>query len=133
MAYVDPDEPPQSDPVETVPTDWDFPAIVLDKIVHLSPFWGDLAESFKARDLQLSAGYYVYTPDDQPLLGPVEEVPGFHLNCGYWAGVMLSPEAGRRVTALITGEMDQKDNPLRLSRYEEGLVTEGDSFLRGRN
>jgi sarcosine oxidase subunit beta len=75
----------------------------------------------------------MYTPDDQPLIGPVPEVPGFNLNCGYWAGVMLSPEAGRRTARLITGEMKPEDNLLRLSRFEEGIVTEGDSFLRGRS
>jgi sarcosine oxidase subunit beta len=80
-----------------------------------------------------SAGYYVYTPDDQPLIGPVSELPGFYLNCGYWAGVMLSPEAGKRVAALVTGEMAPADNPLRPTRYGEGVVVEGDSFLRGRH
>jgi len=55
------------------------------------------------------------------------------VNCGYWAGVMLSPEAGRRVADLVTGEMDLQDNPLRPTRYQEGVVFEGDSFLRGRH
>ena len=36
-------------------------------------------------------------------------------------------------TALVTGEMDPKDNALRPTRYAEGIVYEGDSFLRGRN
>lgn len=133
MAWVDPDEPVATDPVEQVATDWDYAAVVLDKIVKLSPFWGEVAETLSTSDLQTSAGYYMYTPDDQPLIGPVKHVPGFHLNCGYWAGVMLSPEAGRRVARLITGDMKPEDNPLRLSRFEEGLVTTGDSFLRGRH
>ena len=89
--------------------------------------------SFLEPYLTTTAGYYMYTPDDQPLIGPVEEVKGFHLNCGYWAGVMLSPEAGRRVTQLLTGQMKPADNPLRLSRFAEGLVSTGDSFLRGRH
>jgi sarcosine oxidase subunit beta len=67
------------------------------------------------------------------LLGPVPEVKGFHLNCGYWAGVMLSPEAGRRVAQLVRGELRNEDNPLRVSRFAEGLVATGDSFLRGRH
>ncbi len=131
FAWVDPDEP-TSAPSEEVETDWDYPAIVLDKLVKLSPFWADIANNLGARELQQSAGYYVYTPDDQPLIGPVSDVPGFHLNCGYWAGVMLSPEAGRRVAALVTGEMQSEDNALRYSRFEEGIEAKGDSFLRGR-
>jgi sarcosine oxidase subunit beta len=61
----------------------------------------------------------------------VPEVPGFYLNCGYWAGVMLSPAAGRRVADLVTGAMKPEDNILRPTRYEEGIVLEGGSFLRG--
>ena len=132
IALVDADEP-VSEPAEEVPTDWEFPAVVLDKLVHLSPFWAEVAQNISARDLHTSAGYYMYTPDDQPLIGPVNEVPGFHLNCGYWAGVMLSPEAGRRVSALLTGEMAPEDNALRYSRFAEGITTSGNSFLRGRN
>lgn len=133
MAWVDPDEKPTKNPVEDVPTDWDYAAVLLDKITALSPFWADVAETLSASDLTTTAGYYMYTPDDQPLIGPVDEVKGFHLNCGYWAGVMLSPEAGRRVAQLVTGEMRNEDNALRLSRFAEGVVATGDSFLRGRH
>jgi len=133
FAWVDPDEPATAEPLEDVPTDWDFAAIVLDKLPNLSPFWAGVTATLSASDLHTSAGYYMYTPDDQPLIGPVSEVPGFNLNCGYWAGVMLSPEAGRRAAKLITGEFAASDNPLRLSRFEDGTAARGDSFLRGRH
>ncbi|PZF78748.1 hypothetical protein DK847_02790 [Aestuariivirga litoralis] len=132
MAWVDPDEKPVPNPVEDVPTDWDYAAVLLDKITALSPFWADVAETLSSSDLTTTAGYYMYTPDDQPLIGATE-VKGFHLNCGYWAGVMLAPEAGRRVARLLTGEMRHQDNPLRPSRFAEGVVAAGGSFLRGRH
>ena len=132
IAWVDPDEP-VGDPAEELPTDWDFAAIVLDKLVRLNPFWEEIADTLKGEDLHPSAGQYVYTPDEQPLIGPVPEVPGFYVNCGYWAGVMLSPEAGRRIARLVTGEMKPEDNALRPTRYAEGIVHAGDSFLRGRH
>jgi hypothetical protein len=44
---------------------------------------------------------------------------------------MLSPAAGQRVANLVTGEMEPEDNILRPTRYEEGIVLEGASFLRG--
>jgi sarcosine oxidase subunit beta len=131
IAWVDPDEP-VGEPAEELPTDWDYPAIVLDKLTRLNPFWGEMAGKLKGEEIQPSAGQYVYTPDDQPLIGPVPEVPGFYVNCGYWAGVMLSPEAGKRVADLVTGALDPQDNPLRPTRYTEGVAREGDSFLRGR-
>lgn len=130
LAWVDPDEP-VSEPSEKLKADWDFPAIALDKVMRLSPFWEKVAQGLKKRDVMVSAGHYVYTPDDQPLIGPVAEVPGFYLNCGYWAGVMLSPAAGKWVADLVTGKMDQRDNPLRLSRFKEGIAKKGESFLSG--
>jgi len=129
LGWVDPDEP-VSEPSENLKVDWDFPVIVLDKVMRLSPFWEEVAQGLKKKDVMVSAGQYVYTPDDQPLIGPLAEVPGFYVNCGYWAGVMLSPAAGRWVADLITGEMDQKDNPLRPSRFKEGAVIKGKTFLR---
>jgi sarcosine oxidase subunit beta len=132
IAWVDPGEP-VGQPMEDVPTDWDYPAIVLDKLTHLNPFWEEIAGSLKRDEVRPSAGQYVYTPDDQPLIGPLPQVPGFYLNCGYWAGVMLSPQAGRRVADLVTGALDPRHNPLRPTRYQEGVAHRGDSFLRGRH
>jgi sarcosine oxidase subunit beta len=132
IAWVDPEEP-VGDPAEELPSDPYFAAVVLDKLIHLFPFWEEIALELKRADVITSAGQYVYTPDEQPLIGPVPEVTGFYLNCGYWAGVMLSPEAGKRVADLVTGALDPKDNPLRPTRYAEGVVFEGDSFLRGRH
>ncbi len=132
LGWVDPDEP-VGEPAENVPTDYFFPAIVLEKVARLSPFWEEVAGGLRDSDIHVSAGQYCYTPDDQPLIGPLPEAPGFYLNCGYWAGVMLSPAGGKRVADLVTGALDPQDNPLRPTRYEEGIVVEGDSFLRGRH
>jgi sarcosine oxidase subunit beta len=132
IAWVDPDEP-AGEPAEELPTDWDFAAIVLEKLIRLNPFWEEIVDTLKSADLRPSAGQYVYTPDEQPLIGPVPEVPGFYVNCGYWAGVMLSPEAGRRIARLVTGEMKPEANLLRPTRYAEGITYHGDSFLRGRH
>lgn len=130
LGWVDPDEP-VSEPLENPSGDWDFPAICLDKCSRLSPFWLDVAEGLKKSDLTISAGQYVYTPDSQPIIGPVQELQGFHLNCGYWMGVMVAPVVGRICADLITGKMENQDNPLRLSRFEEGLEEESGTFLSG--
>ena len=130
IGWVNPDEP-ESTPSENVPTDRYFAAQNIEKLLPLFPFWEGIAKNLRASDVMVSAGYYVYTPDDQPLIGQVSEVLGFYLNCGYWAGVMLAPEAGRRIADLVTGKMKPEDNPLRPTRYAEGIVLEGSSFLRG--
>ena len=128
IGWVDTDEP-VSKPSENVKTDWEFPAITLEKVMRLAPFFEEVAQGIKQPDINTSAGHYVYTPDDQPLIGPVDEVPGFYLNCGYWAGVMLSPEAGKRIADLVTKKMDPKENPLRPSRFKEGIVKKGKTLM----
>jgi sarcosine oxidase subunit beta len=128
IGWVDADEP-VSEPSERVPTDWEFPAITLDKVKRLTPFFEEIEKTVRQPDMNTSAGYYMYTPDDQPLIGPVPEVPGFYVNCGYWAGVMLSPQAGKWVSDLVTGAMDPKDNPLRPTRYKEGVAKKGKTLM----
>jgi sarcosine oxidase subunit beta len=120
IGWVDADEP-VGKPVEKVPTDWEFPAMTLDKVKRLTPFFEEIEKTVRQPDMDTSAGFYMYTPDDQPLIGPVPEVPGLYVNCGYWAGVMLSPQAGKWISDLVTGAMNPKDCPLRPSRYEEGI------------
>jgi sarcosine oxidase subunit beta len=128
IGWVDPDEP-VSKPSEEVHTDWEFPAITLEKVKRLTPFFEEVEKTVRQPHISTSAGYYVYTPDDQPLIGPVPEVPGFYVNCGYWAGVMLSPAAGKRIGDLVTGKLDPKDNPLRPSRFKEGLGIKGKTLM----
>lgn len=128
-AWVDPDEP-ESEPKEDLPTDWDFAAESIHRVSRLNPFFEAIADQIVASDLDVSAGMYVYTPDDKPVIGPSGDVEGLHLNCGYWCGVMMSPGAGKRVADIATGKMDNKDNPLRYSRFKEGVVEKGATFLK---
>jgi sarcosine oxidase subunit beta len=128
IGWVDSDEP-VSRPSEKVHTDWEFPAITLDKVKRLTPFFEEVEKTVRQPDMTTSAGYYVYTPDDQPLIGLISEIPGFYVNCGYWAGVMLSPEAGKRISELVTGKLDHPDNPLRPTRFQEGLGQKGKTLM----
>lgn len=132
LGWVDPEEP-VGEPVdvEELPVDRYFPAVVLDKLTRLNPFFGRVVEGLKRDDVRVTAGQYVYTLDEQPLIGPLPEVPGFYVNCGYWAGVMLGPTAGRWTSELIRGDMKAEDNPLRPTRFAEGAYEKGDSFLSG--
>ncbi|MFW5854302.1 MAG: NAD(P)/FAD-dependent oxidoreductase [Thermodesulfobacteriota bacterium] len=132
LGWHDPDEP-ETEPLEDPQGDWDFPAVNLDMVSRLSPFWNEVIEDLTKDDLSVYAGQYVHAPDDQPIIGPVEAVPGFHLNCAYWPGVMLSAASGRWTADLITGKMNNQDNPLRLTRFAEGVSTVRGALLRGRH
>ncbi len=127
-AWIDSDEP-VTPPSEKVPTDWEFPAIAIDKVKRLTPFFEEIEKTVRQPDMNTSAGHYVYTPDDQPLIGPVPEIPGFYLNCGFWAGVMLSPQAGKRIADLVTGQMRPEENPLRPTRFKEGIAKKGKTLM----
>jgi sarcosine oxidase, subunit beta len=128
-AWVDPDEP-ETPPSDEPPTDWDFAAESIHRVSRLNPFLEKVSDNLKAEDVNVSAGQYVYTPDDKPVIGPSGEIEGFYLNCGYWCGVMMSPGAGRRVADLVTGKLADKDNPLRYTRFKEGDFEKGDTFLK---
>lgn len=132
LGWHDPQEP-RSEPMEEPTGDWDFPAVNLEMVARLSPFWSEVMEDLSKEDLSVYAGQYVHAPDDQPIIGPVEGVPGFFLNCAYWPGVMLSAAAGRWTADLVTGRMRPADNPLRLSRFAEGVATAPGALLRGRH
>jgi sarcosine oxidase subunit beta len=129
LGWVDPNEPPGK-PEENVKADQNFSVIVLDKVRRLSPFWGEVVQVVRKRNTVVSAGQSAYTPDSQPLIGPVSEIPGFYLNCGHWYGVMLAPGSGKWVADLITGEMRQEDNPLRVNRFKEEEIKKSKTFLR---
>jgi len=42
---------------------------------------------------------------------------------------MLSPEAGKRISELVTGKLDPKENPLRPTRFKEGLGKKSKTLL----
>lgn len=111
------------EPKEVVPTDWRFPAMVLDpqsphSAGRLSPFWNQAASLLKKSNLNLCAGQYTYTPDHMPIVGPCPLVTGLFINTGYSGhGIMGAPEAGRRLADLIAGEASDSENPFSFERF----------------
>ena len=63
------------------------------------------------------------TLDDRPILGPVDGVEGFLLNCGWGgAGVMLSPVAGQLLAGSVVGAQSEPLVPFAVGRFA-GLRT----------
>ena len=84
-------------------------------LARVAPFWKEVWET-PGLQWWLQAGYYDYTPDRRPLLGPTA-VPGLALNTGYSGhGIMGSGGGSRRVIDAITGRIEPRDNPLRPDR-----------------
>jgi len=114
LGWATPEEP--SEPMEKVPTDWTFPALVLEEVL------GRLTRD----SVFLSAGQYTCTPDSKPILGPSPDVEGLFFNLGYSGhGIMGAPEGSRYVVAMITGLMSDEDNPFSCQRFarREVVVT----------
>jgi sarcosine oxidase subunit beta len=66
------------------------------------------------------AGLRPYTPDGLPILGPVEEVPGFYMAAGHEGdGIALSPITGALMAQLIaTGNSDIPLDDFGLARFD---------------
>jgi sarcosine oxidase subunit beta len=74
------------------------------------------------------AGCYDLTPDANPIVGPVDEVEGFHQASGFMGhGFMMAPIIGKLLAALIAkGETAPLIVPWNLRRFKEGkLLSEG--------
>jgi sarcosine oxidase subunit beta len=121
MGWATPEEPTK--PLEKVPTDWAFPALVLEEVSKLAPFWGGVVGRLTRDSVFLSAGQYTCTLDSKPILGPSPDVEGLFFNVGYSGhGIMAAPEGSRYVVAMITGLMSDEDNPFSYQRFARGEV-----------
>ena len=106
-----------SDAADPVPTDWTFPALVMDAASQAVPFWGAIADRLTADEVKIGAGQYTCTADGLPLIGGTP-ADGLYLHTGDngW-GIEGGPEAGRRLAAIVAGVLpDDEANPYRLDR-----------------
>ena len=84
----------------------------------------------KASILTGWTGVRPMTLDDRPMLGPVDGVDGFLLNCGWGgAGVMLSPVAGQLLAGFVAAEQGESLTPFAVGRFA-GLRTADIQDLR---
>ncbi len=74
------------------------------------------------------AGLYDLSPDHAPIVGPVDEAPGFFLCSGFMGhGFMMAPAVGKRLAHRIaTGENPEPFDSWSFRRFRLGTtVTEG--------
>jgi len=115
LGWALPEEP--SEPLDEVPTDWTFPAVVLEGAARLSPFWAQVAETLKREEVTIGAGQYTCTLDGKPIIGPCPDVQGLFFNTacnGY--GIESCPQGCQHLVGLITGQLSDADNPFRFGR-----------------
>ena len=116
LGWALPEEP--SPPTESVPTDWTFPAVVLEGAARLTPFWNDVAATLTRDNVFLSAGQYTCSPDNKPIIGPSTCIDGLYFNLGYAGhGIMASPGGSRLAVDLLLHPEENEQNPFRLERF----------------
>ncbi len=107
-----------SEPLDHVPTDWTFPATVLEGVARLVPFWNEVAKKLTRDKIFLSAGQYTCTPDNKPIIGPCPTIPGLYFNLGYAGhGIMASAGGARLLVDLILNPSANTENPFRYERF----------------
>jgi sarcosine oxidase subunit beta len=69
------------------------------------------------------AGIVDMAPDVSPVLGLVDEVQGFILNCGWVYGFMGAPAAGKLLADyILTGEIPTEIRPFGFARFKTGQL-----------
>ena len=114
---VNTDEAP-GEPSDDIKSDWEFPALALDAVMRVSPFWEQIAETLRKGDLDVRAGQYDMTPDAKPIIDSHPQVRGLYVHCGYSGhGVMGSAAGARTLADLMTGKMKREDNAFGMDRF----------------
>ena len=71
-----------------------------------------------------------YDEDVSPVLGPVPNLDGFILDCGWVYGFMGAPAAGKFMAEyIISGQMPAEIAPFGLERFETGKLVADQSLL----
>lgn len=85
--------------------DWSFLDVVIEHSLHRAP-------ALAAAGVKNGwAGLRPVTPDDDPILGPVDHLPGFWNDCGWGGhGIMNAPAAGQALAEwIVDGEATSVD------------------------
>jgi sarcosine oxidase subunit beta len=116
----DPDEPSGFDTTVR----WDFLPEVTAVAIRRLPALGDASIS------HAWAGLYEMSPDGNPLIGPVRDLPGLFLINGFSGhGFQHSPAAGRILADLITGHDPGLDlSPFAFERFHSIAAT-GEQYV----
>jgi glycine/D-amino acid oxidase-like deaminating enzyme len=114
-----------NDPEETPGYRTDFDPAFIEKVLTRAASRVPCFENLAVNPKRCWAGMYEMTPDHHPILGPVEEVPGFFCANGFSGhGVMHAPATGKIVSDLVLqGKTELIDaRLLSFSRFAEGRL-----------
>jgi sarcosine oxidase subunit beta len=81
--------------------------------------------------MRIWAGGISCTPDNGPILGPVDELEGFILSCGWGGYGFMGGPAGGDVLAewMLTGVMPSEMRPFTVNRFKAGKLVDEPSII----
>ncbi|MBN2543496.1 FAD-binding oxidoreductase [bacterium] len=106
----------KEEPSYNINSSWQFTEYMVKQAINILPIFKDL------RIVRQWAGLYNKTPDAQPIVGEVDELPGFFQAVGFSGhGFMIGPKTSKILAQLIAGmEPDMDISPLSMKRFEKG-------------
>jgi len=97
-----------------IESSWNFLDEMAKTVVNILPPIGEL------RVIRQWGGLYNLSPDRQPIISDVKELPGFYLACGFSGhGFMFAPMTGLLLSEIILGEKTTLDTAdLHIDRFK---------------
>ena len=97
-----------------IDSSWNFLDEMAKTVVNILPPIGEL------RVIRQWGGLYNLSPDRQPIISDVKELPGFYLACGFSGhGFMFAPMTGLLLSEIILGEKTTLDTTdLHIDRFK---------------
>jgi len=113
---------PKQKPSHDMDSSWEFLDEMSKTVMEIMPKVG------KLRVVRQWAGLYNLSPDRQPIISAVPEIPGFFVACGFSGhGFMFAPITGLMMTQIITGKetmLDRADYDLHRFKINKTTVKE---------
>lgn len=116
MGRSNPDAPKSHD----ISSSWQFLDAMAKTVCEILPEVG------KLRVVRQWGGSYNISPDHQPIISDVDELPGYYIACGYSGhGFMFAPITGELLSEMIMGEtLEDYAKDLNIKRFKDKTFTD---------
>ncbi len=103
-----------------ISSSWQFLDEMAKTVCHILPKVG------KLRVVRAWGGSYNVSPDRQPIISDIKELPGFYVACGFSGhGFMFAPITGEIISEIILGEeIEEYAKELHIDRFKEKKTTD---------
>lgn len=103
-----------------ISSSWQFLDEMAKTVCHILPEVG------KLRVIRTWGGSYNISPDHQPIISDVQELPGYYIACGYSGhGFMFAPITGELISQMVLEEeLEEYAKDLNINRFTNKTLTD---------